>query len=179
MGGHAAPVAVGQQRQSGSPTLEAGSQAGPPPARSEPSRRPPAPITVPSRWVPARLGTEGCGAGRGGWAAWGRGEPSPSPRCMRGSGPALCLRRRGAGGGRAKSEHSQARMFWQPFLAAWAKLFITLCIFLLICVQPAPMAQLAFCLPEPSQSLGCALSWLSIHAFCLLQLCLEQSRIPN
>lgn len=116
--------------------------------------------------------------GGAGWAVGGQGEPAW--RCMHGSGPALRLCRRGAGGSRrAKSEHSQARMFWQPFLAARAKLFITLCIFLLICVQPAPMAQLAFCLPEPSQSLGCAWSWLSIHAFCLLQLCLEQSKISN
>lgn len=121
---------------------------------------------------------KGAAAQGAGWPAGGRGEPAR--RCMRGSGPVLRLCRRGAGGsGRAKSEHSQVRMFWQPFLAARAKLFITLCIFLLICVQPAPMAQLAFCLPEPSQSLGCARSWLSIHAFCLLQLCLEQHRIPN
>lgn len=52
-----------------------------------------------------------------GWPVGGRGEPAL--RCMRGSGPAFHLCRRGAGGGRrAKSEHSQARMFWQPFLAA-------------------------------------------------------------
>lgn len=53
---------------------------------------------------------------RGRLGSRGRGEPAPG--CMRGSGPALRLCRRGAGGGRrAKSEHSQARMFWQPFLA--------------------------------------------------------------
>lgn len=52
-----------------------------------------------------------------GWPVGGWGEPAL--RCMRGSGPAFRLCRRGAGGGRrAKSEHSQERMFWQPFLAA-------------------------------------------------------------
>lgn len=127
-------------------------------------------------WAPDRRGPSRGGCPRGQWPA--RGELALG--CMRGSGPAFRLCRRGAGGSsRAKSEHSQARMFWQPSLAAWAKLFITLCIFLLICVQPAPMAQLAFCLPEPSQSLGSARSWLSIHTFCLLQLLLEQRGITN